>query len=125
MKIILILFVLIVALSAGADYEKLKEYKKNTNSTMNKTNMRYSQHLEIENKYKNDIEITYHDINNMDTDLLERKYHIYLWICLGDGICIFKSKKDEDIEKLIQKIKTEEPNINTVKKYFRFEFKPL
>jgi hypothetical protein len=125
MKTILIAFVFIATLSLSEEYKTLKEYKQNFHNVSNKSPNRDTAPTEIEKKYKNFIEISYYDINEMDTDLLEKKYGLDLWLCIGDGICIFKAKKEKNCEIIIERIKKEEPAINSVKKYFRYEFKPF
>ncbi|MBU0719729.1 hypothetical protein KJ877_00145 [bacterium] len=122
-KILLLLIMLFG--SANAEYEKLKEYKQNSKNTLNKSQKNTSEASEMEKKYKNYIEISYKDINTMNTEQLEEKYGIYLWLCIADGICVFKSKKNQDMDLLIQTIQKEEPDIDRVKKYYMDQFKPF
>lgn len=92
MKILLLTLVSISLYSQG--YENLKAYK--------------NQHPAIvEEKNSNQIIIKFKDINNFDFFEFENRYHLTLAYCIADGICIYRSKQEENIEKIVSEIKEE------------------
>lgn len=106
----------------GADYKALQEYKENYKAKSNVVEFRS---VEKESKYKNYVQIIYNDINKMNTDMLQSKYGLYLWQCIVDGVCVFEYKGTNNIEFIIEKIKSEQKDIKYIKKYGQFQFIPF
>ena len=116
----IILFLVFLALAHAEDYSKLLEYKqKYRHSTAVK------QRALQQGKYANYVQITYYDINNLDTFSLKQKYNLELQTAIADGVLVFIYHGNMPIEKVIQKIKSQEKQIKDVRKYKSFHFKIL
>ena len=114
----LIVIIAVLTLSLNADYEKLQEHKKAyKNDLYNKPQKQISIM-----KKRNLIEIKYYNINDMQTELLEKRYNLTLWLAIADGICIYKYTGKESINKVIYDIDKDILNIKSIKRYEKYNF---
>jgi len=114
----IIVITAVLTLSLNADYEKLQEHKKAyKNDLYNKP-----QKSILVRKETNLIEIKYYNINDMKTDLLEKKYNLILWLAIADGICVYKYTGKESINKVIFDIDKDILNIKSIKRYEKYNF---
>ena len=118
MKISLIILLLLSGAIAQDRFEKLREMKQSVHTI---DAARQSQ----EDSCNKLLEITYFDINNLNTDYLQKQYDLYLQQCIADGICIFKYNGKENTEQVIHKIQKNEKKIRSVRKYQKYNFKPF
>ena len=69
------------------------------------------------------IQISFYNINNLDTYRLKKDYNITLRLNIADGILIFKYDGNEELGTLIKKVKSQEKDIKSIKRYKRYNFR--
>ena len=116
-KKIIMLMVLCI-LASSSDYERLIEHKKQYKNSANTQ----AQKLTSMMSEMNLVEIKYYDINNMQTELLNKKYNLTLWLAIADGICIYRYSGKEQINSIIYKLKKDILNLKSVKIYKKYDF---
>jgi len=114
----IIIIIAILSVLCNADYEKLKEYKHSC---------KFCIHTDLHQQAAaadktNLIEIKYYDINDMQTELLEKKYGLVLWLAIADGICIYKYVGNDDIYVIIKQLRKNIANIKSIRKYKKYNF---
>ena len=97
-------------------FEKLREMKQSAQTISVMKNTQEDSHNKL-------LEIKYFDINNLNTEYLEKQYSLFLQQCIADGICIFRYNGDENIYQVIQEIQENEKKIRSVRKYQKYNFK--
>jgi len=115
MKISLIILLFISTVMAQDRFEKLRVMKQSVQA------MRVSKRSQ-EATHNKLLEIKYFDINNLNTDYLEKHYSLDLQQCIADGICIFKYNGKENMHKVIDAIQRNEKKISSVRKYQKYNF---
>ena len=114
----IIIIMALCVFTVSADYERLKEYKREYKDSLHH---KAKKSISIM-KETNLIEIKYYNINDMQTELLEKKYNLTLWLAIADGICIYKYTGKESINKVIYDIDKDILNIKSIKRYEKYNF---
>jgi hypothetical protein len=120
----MIKIIFICTLSIQLFSVNLEALRKEKVSYKENTEIKYKKMDKRINSRENRLIIVFKKKPGLDIDILEKKYFLVLEKCLADEVCIFNKNRDKNTYYDLDNIKLELPNIEEIKYYKRYQFKP-